>query len=768
MRKVFTRAALYGLILGASLGTPGVASGQNAPVVGARLVDFIASVRDVGITVTYSNDLVLETMRVMAEPSVSDPIERLSQVLAPHGLALEAGPRGTWLVVRRAGEPLPSPPAGLPTVEPQLPPIDVIVVTASRYALGRSTAPSTQQVDRTRLENAPVLGEDALRTTQALPGVTSSGLTARVNVRGGDADETLLLLDGVRLYRPYHLKDFQSIFGTIDPRIVELIDVRTGGYSAEFGDRMSSVIEMRSLTPAAKRHYEVGISTLTTSVLSSGRFADDRGEWLTSVRRGNLDVLVDAAHSDVGTPQYSDFFTKLSYEFRDDLTVTAGALSADDKITLSDEGTSEAVADYDDTYLWAQVVHEATPRLTGRYLASHARLGSYRSGRIDDPDLVHGDLSDRRRFEVDTLRGDWSFALDDRQRLEWGIEVDSAQATYEFTSQRQLPYPIQVPELTVPGNAANAAFAITDHPRSAYLSYRVQALPRVATELGLRWDDRSYVDDDYASPRASVLLDLSERATLRATWGRFFQSQGISELQVADGLTNVFPAQEAEHAVLSLEYAFSASLALRAEIYEKDFKRLRPRFENLFMRVSLLPELLPDRVEIEPLSGRAKGVELTVDARHGPWEWSLSHVRASVDDRLPTRWANRSWEEPWSTKAELTWAGPHWTASANLTARSGWPITALTIAGNELVAGLHNVDAFESFRSLDLRASRTLTLERGSLEFFAEITNALDQENPCCFDYSVVTNTALEPVSLVIDEDNWLRAIPSLGFLWQF
>jgi hypothetical protein len=755
-------------MLGACLGGIGAAFAQNAPVVGTRLVDFIAGMRDEGITVTYSNDLVLESMRIAAEPSASAPIERLEQVLAPHGLALEAGPRGTWLVVRETPVPVPSPPSSAPALEPRPPPIDVVIVSASRYALGRSTAPSTQRVDRARLENEPVLGEDALRTTHTLPGVTSSGLTARVNVRGGDADETLLLLDGVRLYRPYHLKDFQSIFGSIDPRVIELIDVRTSGYSAEFGDRMSSVTEMRSLTPSTKRHYEVGVSTLTTSVLSSGRFADDRGEWLTSLRRGNLDLLVDAVESDVGTPQYSDFFNKLSYEFRDHLTLTAGALSADDKITLSDEGTAEAVADYDDTYVWAQVLHEATPRLTGRYLASHARLASSRSGRIDDPDLVHGTLNDRRRFEIDTLRGDWTYAINDRHRLEWGAQIDSAWATYEFASQRQLPFPIQVPELAVPGSAVNAALTITDHPRSAYLSYRAHVLPRVATELGLRWDDRSYAEDDYASPRASVLVDLSDRATLRATWGRFYQSQGISEVQVADGLTNVFPAQQAEHSVLSFEYALSASLSLRAEIYEKQFDHVRPRFDNLFMRVSLLPELLPDRVMIEPLSGTANGVELSVDAERKRWQWSLSFVRASVEDRLPTRWASRGWEEPWSAKVGMIWAGPRWTTSANITTRSGWPITELTIASSELVAGPYNAQAFESFRSLDLRGSRAFMLERGSLEFFMELTNAFDHNNPCCFDYTVETNAALEPVNLVIDPKNWLPVFPSLGFLWQF
>jgi hypothetical protein len=737
--------------------------------VGTRIVDFIASLRDAGVAVIYSNDLVPESLRIVDEPDTSDPVDRLRQVLAPHGLALEAGPRASWLVVRAA--PLEPPPAPLPVVpppaRPSVPTLETLIVTASRYAFTRSTATSAQQIDRLQLEYSPTLGEDALRTTHGLPGLTSSGLTARVNVRGGEADEALLLLDGVRLYDPFHLKGFQSLFGSVSPRIIDLVDVRTGGYPASFGDRMSAVIEMHSLVPTDKRHYEVGVSTLTSSVLSSGRFADERGAWLTSARRGNLDLLIDAAQSDVGQPQYTDFFNKLSYSFDDRVTVTTGALALDDKITLSDDDITEAGADYDDTYLWVELDHRPTPRLAGRYLISRARLASYRSGRIDDPDIAFGTLSDRRRFEVETLRGDWSFDIGDTQRLEWGIEADSATAKYEFASARVLPYPIQVPELAVPGDVAEAELALTDRQRAAYASYRVQPVPRFTAELGLRRDEQSYLDESQVSPRVAAMLDLGSRATLRASWGRFYQAQGINEVQVEDGLTELFRAQEAEHAVLSFEYLFSDSLSLRAEIYEKEFERVRPRFENLFMRVSLLPELLPDRVMLEPLSAAAEGIELSLDAQREHWQWWLSFTRSSIEDQLAARWAKRSWEEPWSAKGGAIWGGPRWTTAVTITMRSGWPITDLALVGND-VAGTYNAVAFENFRSLDVRASRNFALERGSLEFFVELNNALDAENPCCFDYELATNAALEPVGLTIDTHNWLPVIPTLGFLWQF
>src|SRR5690606_10194663 len=217
---------------------------------------------------------------------------------------LRPGPRGSWLVARVEKPPAaPGPPPAQTPFTPSPPPIENVIVTASRYAFARSTAPSTQRLDRAQLENLPSLGDDAIRATHDLPGVSTSGLSARFNVRGGASDETLFLLDGVRLYDPFHLKDFQSLFSSISPRILDSVEMRTGGYPVEFGDRMSAVVEMQTLRPIEARHHELSVSLLSSSFLSSGRFDDDRGAWLASIRRGHLDFLSEAADSDIGQPQ---------------------------------------------------------------------------------------------------------------------------------------------------------------------------------------------------------------------------------------------------------------------------------------------------------------------------------------------------------------------------------------------------------------------------------------------------------------------------------
>ena len=86
------------------------------------------------------------------------------------------------------------------------------------------------------------------RVTARLPGAAAGDLSAKSNLRGGEVDETLVRFDGLRLFNPFHFKDFQTIFSTIDPAIVRGIEVYTGAFPASYGDRMSGVTSSNTST----------------------------------------------------------------------------------------------------------------------------------------------------------------------------------------------------------------------------------------------------------------------------------------------------------------------------------------------------------------------------------------------------------------------------------------------------------------------------------------------------------------------------------------
>jgi hypothetical protein len=207
---------------------------------------------------------------------------------------------------------------------------------------------------------------------------------------------------------------------------------------------------------------------------------------------------------------------------------------------------------------------------------------------------------------------------------------------------------------------------------------------------------------------------------------------------------------------------------LRAEIYRKEIEHLWPRFENLFARVSLLPELRPDRVMIAPDSGEATGIELSANGEHGRWRWWGSLSKARSYDGFPTGRLVRSWQEPWSVKAGAIRSGQRWDFGVSTTWHSGWPTSVLALVDNQLQAQSLNANRFGDYGSIDLRLSREVQLERSQLEWFVSLSNVLGRENTCCIEYGVEFDAFGRPATLDLRTDSWYSIVPNAGILWRF
>jgi hypothetical protein len=149
------------------------------------------------------------------------------------------------------------------------------------------------------IKRIPGLAEsDVLRAVEILPGVvTTSDFSAAFNVRGGSADQNLILLDGLPVYNPFHLGGLFSVFNA---DMVSRTDLWTGGFPARFGGRVSSVLSIESDVGAEGFSAEGGVSLLATrlalgarapaGVRSSLGLEDLRGR--VSVRRSYFDQLL--------------------------------------------------------------------------------------------------------------------------------------------------------------------------------------------------------------------------------------------------------------------------------------------------------------------------------------------------------------------------------------------------------------------------------------------------------------------------------------------
>lgn len=173
-----------------------------------------------------------------------------------------------------------------------------------------------------------VVEADPLRAVEVLPGVVStSDFSAAFHVRGGSQDQNLILLDGVPIFSPFHLGGFFSVFNA---DMLDRAELRSGGFPAEHGGRVSSVLDIGSDAGDGTFQVDAGVSLLATRVAVGGGVPEGAAEalgfrnvhWRVSGRRSYFDVLLKP-------------FFEFPYHLTDLQAVVEGWTSAGDRVTAT-------------------------------------------------------------------------------------------------------------------------------------------------------------------------------------------------------------------------------------------------------------------------------------------------------------------------------------------------------------------------------------------------------------------------------------------------
>ena len=764
-------SALHCCISAAAIVCAVPALGAPKSLVGQPLATVLDRLRTQGLTFIYNSDLVPPQLTVQNEPRAQGGLALARELLEVHQLTVNEVVPGVYAVVKAkaAREPVVAQDLRAPAGAP----IEEIVVNTSRYTFA-SSGPSYTFLTQDQLQSMPRLIDEPLRAVQRLPGVANNGFSSLGQIRGGETNETAIVLDGLRLYEPFHLKNFLSPVSLLDSRLIDGIEVYAGGFPATYGGRMSGVIEATTVRPGRPRYYEAGLSLFHVNGLASAESADGRGRALVSIRRSNAGFLAQASESDFGTPNYSDAFAKLEYQFDDATRGSLQALVSSDRIVARrDSGAQEAKAEYRNAYTWGTLSHDWSRTANSRLIASLTEVTNQRVGTVNNPGERSGSVDDDREFHIAGLQLDNTLETD-RLQHRFGVAFQYLRGDYEYRSSNTFAADFPFPGSPTMELQRMSRLRPDGVDTSAYWDVRTKLAGHLTLEGGLRFDQQSYTTDKSPqfSPRLSALYDVDERTHVRASWGRYFQAQGINELQVEDGVTTFNPPQHADHMIVSVDHDFSSGVQLRVEGYRKDYRRLSPRFENLFDPLVVLPELEFDRVRLDPSSARAEGIEVLLKvAPIGAWSGFVSYARARVKDRIDGRDVRRSWDQRDAVSAGVSWSSGPWSASFTYVYHTGWPTTNLDVldtpAGQQAAIGSRNGVRFGNFSSLDFRVTRTFALDRGVLDVFVEATNALSERNPCCVKYDVDRNTD-GTLTVGREINNWLPLVPSAGVLWRY
>ncbi|MDP3555825.1 MAG: TonB-dependent receptor [Bacteroidota bacterium] len=208
--------------------------------------------------------------------------------------------------------------------------LDEVVITGEAADKNiTSTEMGTTKLDIKQINKIPAMfGEvDIVRSIQLLPGVTTVGEGASgFNVRGGNIDQNLILLDEAPVYNSSHLFGFFSVF---NPDAVKDVKLIKGGIPAQYGGRVSSILDIRMKEGNSKKlTFTGGIGTVFSRFSVEAPIVKDKVSFILAGRRSYIDALVKPFLKSTNALKKADFnfydlTAKINWRIDDKNTVFA-------------------------------------------------------------------------------------------------------------------------------------------------------------------------------------------------------------------------------------------------------------------------------------------------------------------------------------------------------------------------------------------------------------------------------------------------------------
>ncbi|MFA6617766.1 MAG: TonB-dependent receptor [Candidatus Neomarinimicrobiota bacterium] len=236
-----------------------------------------------------------------------------------------------------------------------------VIVSAEREKFKQEIKIATVTMDQASLRTVPVLVEaDLFRALQMLPSVsTGSDFSSALYVRGGSPDQNLILLDGITVYNPYH---FGGIFSTFNTDAIKEAEFIAGGFPAEYGGRMSSVLDIKNREGNSNEFHGSGnVSLLSSKLLLEGPIP--RGSFMISGRRTYFDAIFEGVKQlyNLTVPKDEEIPISFPYYFYD----LQGKINVD----INDQHRTTLSGFYgNDVLNLNQKIEEGNPGEDGYYL----------------------------------------------------------------------------------------------------------------------------------------------------------------------------------------------------------------------------------------------------------------------------------------------------------------------------------------------------------------------------------------------------------------
>lgn len=625
--------------------------------------------------------------------------------------------------------------------------LDVVVIdNDERKATNiRKAEMSVNKLSMATIKQMPVvLGEtDVLKSILMLPGVTNAGEGASgFNVRGGAADQNLILLDEASIFNSSHVFGFFSVFNSDAIKDMKLYK---GGIPARYGGRAASVLDIYQKDGNSKDfHVNGGIGLISSRLLAEGPIVKDRGSFLFGGRASYAHLFLKLSDNE-NVAYFYDLNAKVSYKFNQNNSVYISSYFGRDVFSIADS--------------FENIYGNSTLNLRWNHLFSDklfSNLSLIYSDYYYGLDLDFIGLKWNSGIKNYNLKYDFKNYISDGFRLNYGANAiyydfnpgliepldDESGINREQLQKKKAFEPAIYLEAEQDlgkrftlsyGLRYSLFYRLGDYDRNVYLNDQAvvfnseMQVYEKAKPIGTIHYDKNKTMADFSNlePRAAIAYQLNDNASIKASYNRLVQYlQLISNTASPTPLDVWTPSDEFIQPQKMDQVALGYFRNFKQNEYSLEVETFYKKVKNRLDYIDGADLIANDAVEQIVLNGemRAYGLEVLLRKNEGKLNGWISYTLSKSEQRTPGRTIfetginNGQWYSSGYDKTHnIAVTGSYkftdkWSFGANFALQSGQPVTypdgsyqyqGITVANY----GLRNEDRLPIYHHLDISAT---------------------------------------------------------------
>lgn len=652
--------------------------------------------------------------------------------------------------------------------------LEGVTVTSDYFDIQPTEVNSIKSFSYEEIRRAPGGFEDVVRALSVLPGVAQAQAGRNdLVVRGGAPSENLFLVDGFVVPNINHFGSQGATGGPlsfINLDFVNSTSFSTGGFSAIYGDKLSSVL---SIDLREGRKDRLGGKALISASQFGLNFEGpigNKGSFIVSARRSYLDFIFNAAGFNF-VPEYYDVLAKFNYAVNNNNKFSFLFVSAFDKVKFNND-TDEDI--YDNAQILGSNQNQYVTGINYQALFDNGFARISLSRNFVDYDSYQNDtllqpiFKNISREAENELKAEIVYKLSAASELNFGASAK----LIKFSSDILFPnYFVTTFGEVLPVSNLTTKENFTKY--AGFIQYTNTMFNRLRVNLGLRLDYFDAIEEPLAvSPRFSTSYMIDELTTVSFSSGVFKQSPSYIWLS-ADKINRDLKFVQVNQYVLGIERLLQKDIRLKVEGFIKDYSDYPASIIRPYLVLANTGAGFGGSTQnfsslgLEPLisSGRgsARGVELSIQKKssdtplYGIASLTYSESKFSGLDGIER---NGQYDQTWILNFSSGYIfNEKWEASLKFRFANGNPYTPYNNDGTQSVENYLS-ERFKPSHSLDVRVDRRWDFDGWNLITYIDVQNIYNNKNVSDIKYDYKLQKS--------ETNSSIGILPSIGISVQF